>query len=398
LATFAWFHGTILKMDVALVILLIVLVNAYLIKAIGSKFRMASESYVWLMFCIHFLLSTAYMVYAANTTSDSIAYYSKTTAAVNWVELWGIGTPFIHFLAWPFASLFGLSYYATMIIFSFFGYIAVLLFYITAKENIQLKPVWHNLTGIELVFLLPNLHFWSSSLGKGSVILLGLAFFTYGLSRFNRRFIALVIGGFLTFMIRPHILFTAVVSIMLGVVLTNSGIKPYLRWFIFLAAGIIFIYISDDVLKFAETDSLDILSSSSLSHRAAELGKATTGVDIQNYRLFMKLFTFWFRPLFFDGQGLLGIIVSFENLVYLYMFFIVIKQGVMYWGDWNGWFRICLFFFLFASFALAQVTGNLGIAMRQKAQLMPFFFIIYCKAISYKYYFSKSYLQNNSIG
>jgi hypothetical protein len=267
-------------MDVALVILLIVLVNAYLIKAISNKFRIASEGYVWTMFCVHFLLSTAYMVYAANTTSDSIAYYTKTTAAVNWLELWGIGTPFIHFLAWPFASLFGLSYYATMIIFSYFGFIAVLLFYITAKENISLKPVWMNLTGIELVFLLPNLHFWSSSLGKGSVILLGLAFFTYGLSRFNRRFIAMAIGGFLTFMIRPHILFTAVVSIMLGVILTNSGIKPYLRWFIFLAAGIIFIYISDDVLKFAETDSLDILSSSSLSHRAAELGKATSALGV----------------------------------------------------------------------------------------------------------------------
>lgn len=91
--------------------------------------------------------------------------------------------------------------------------------------------------------------------------------------------------------------------------------------------------------------------------------------------------------MFFDGQGLLGIIVSFENLVYLYMFFIVIKQGVMYWGDWNGWLGYACFSFLFASFALAQVTGNLGIAMRQKAQLMPFFFIIYCKAISYKYLF-----------
>jgi hypothetical protein len=47
-------------------------------------------------------------------------------------------------------------------------------------------------------------------------------------------------------------------------------------------------------------------------------------------------------------------------------------------------FASVLFFFLFASFALAQVTGNLGIAMRQKAQLMPFFFIIFCKATTYK--------------
>ena len=41
-------------------------------------------------------------------------------------------------------------------------------------------------------------------------------------------------------------------------------------------------------------------------------------------------------------------------------------------------------FFLFGSFILAQVSGNLGIAMRQKAQVMPFFFIIFCKAMSYR--------------
>ena len=218
----------------------------------------------------------------------------------------------------------------------------------------------------------------------------GLALFTYGLSRFNRRFIPLVVGGLITFMVRPHILFTAILSVMLGVVLTSSGIKPFLRWFIFILAAVVFIYISEDVLKFTETESLDITSSSTLSHRAAELSKATTGVNIQDYGLFMRMFTFWFRPLFFDGLGILGITVSFENLLYLYMFFMVIRQGILTWKDWNGWFRICLFFFLFGSFALAQVTGNLGIAMRQKAQLMPFFFIIYFKAMSYRDYYSGS--------
>ena len=99
------------------------------------------------------------------------------------------------------------------------------------------------------------------------------------------------------------------------------------------------------------------------------------------------------RPLFFDGQGGLGILVSFENLLYVYMFYVVAKKGILYWGDWNGWFRICLFFFLFASFALAQVTGNLGIAMRQKAQLMPFFFIIFCKATTYKDHVTRRFVK-----
>jgi hypothetical protein len=378
-------------MDVFVIILLVLLFNSYFIKAMSDRHNIASERYLWTLFIVHFILSTAYMIYAAYTTSDSISYYAKTTASEQWITLWGVGTPFIHFVAWPFAGLLGLSYYATTIIFSFIGYIAVVLFYFTVRENTNTRPVWLNMGAAELLFLLPNLHFWSSSLGKGSVILMGLALFTFGLSRFNRRVLALVIGGFLTFMVRPHIFFTLIVSVMMGVILTSSGLKTYMRWLIFIVAGIVFIYISDDVLKFVDTDSLDITSSSTISHRASELSKSTTGVNIAEYGLFMKMFTFWFRPLFFDGQGALGLIVSFENLLYIYMFFVIIKEGLFSWRQWNGWIRICLFIFLFGSFALAQVTGNLGIAMRQKAQLMPFFFIIFCKVVSYKPYFSRKF-------
>lgn len=380
-------------MDVILVILLIFLITAYMIKGVANKFSVHSESYLWLIFGIHILMSVGYAVYAANTTSDSIAYFTKSSTAGSWLETWGIGTTFIQFLAWPFSNLFKLSYYSCMAIFSFFGYIAILLFYITAKENLKLEPVWMKFTVVELVFMLPNLHFWSSSLGKGSVIVLGLAIFTYGLSRFNRRLIPLLLGGFLTFMVRPHILFTVVVAVMLGIILTSGGIKNYLRWLIFIVAGVVFFYTSDTVLKFADTESLDILASSSLSHRASELSKASSGIDIQNYGLLMRMFTFWFRPLFVDGQGPVGFLVSFENMLYLYMFYVVIRKGILYWSDWNGWFRICLFFFLFASFALSQVTGNLGIAMRQKAQLMPFFFIIFCKATAYKDHITRRFVK-----
>ena len=77
-------------------------------------------------------------------------------------------------------------------------------------------------------------------------------------------------------MVRPHILLTLIMGVMLGVVMTSTGIRPYLRWLIFIAAGLVFIYVSDDVLKFADTESIDILSSSTISHRAEELSKSTT--------------------------------------------------------------------------------------------------------------------------
>ena len=381
---FNWHNGTFLKMDIIIVILFIILINAFIIKALSNNFEISSESYLWVLFIVHFLLTIAYILYAYFTASDSVNYYDKTIQSENWLAFFQTGTQFINFLAWPFVVLLGLKYYATMIVFSYFGYLAIVLFYITTKENVKLNAIWQNYTAIELLFLLPNLHFWSSSLGKGSSILFGLGLFIYGLSRFNKRIFSLLIGGLLTFFIRPHIFFTLMLSVMIGTLITSSGIKPYLKWLIFLLAMVVFIYISDDVLKFADVDSFDVTNSETIMHRATELGKSSSGVNIQEYGIAMKMFTFWFRPLFIDGQGVFGFIVSFENLLYLYMFFIFIKEGFLTWNKWNGWFRICLFIFFLGSFILAQVSGNLGIAMRQKAQFMPFFFILYCKAISYR--------------
>lgn len=186
------------------------------------------------------------------------------------------------------------------------------------------------------------------------------------------------------FMVRPHILFAILLSIMLALIVSGKKLKTYIKFLVFAAASVVFFFISDDVAEFTSVEDFNVLDSEMLSSRAAELGKSGSGVNIQNYSLPMKMFTFWFRPLFIDGQGLMGIVVSFENLIYLIMFYIILRYGVTNFKKWNGWFVIGFFVFLFASVALAQVTGNLGIAIRQKAQIMPFFFIIYLKALTYK--------------
>ncbi len=370
-------------MDVVAVLLLIVLANWLFITYITNRFLMNKTAYLWWLFAIHSLMTAAYMIYVAYSASDSVAYYNKTSNDENWFALWESGTTFIHFVAWPFIHFADLSYYATMLCFSFMGYVGIVLFYIATSENIQLPTVWNKLSLVEIVYLLPNLHFWSASLGKGSVILAGLSLCTFGLSRFDRRPFLLLLGAIIVYMVRPHILFTLLLSIMVGVLITSGGISFYLRMLVFFIAAIAFWYINDTVLQFADMDSLNVFNADSLNHRAQELGKASSGVNISEYNLFAKLFTFWFRPLFVDSGGIVGVFASVENVLYVGMFLFIIKQMWVAASVINGWFKILLIFFLLGSFILAQVSGNLGIAMRQKAQMMPFFFIIFCKMATY---------------
>ena len=369
-------------MDVIFIILFIFLLNTFFIRSIAVGTRIHSTGYLWLLFSVHFLLTLAYLLYTVDNRSDSVSYFTSSNNTSDWLSFFETGTKFVGFLAWPFINVLGLSYYAVMLLFSYLGFVAIVLFYLIAVENISLDPVFNGLSPIELLFLLPNLHFWTSSLGKGSTILFGVGLFSYGLSRFNKRITPMVLGGFVMYMLRPHILLAYVVAIIIALFTSNIGLKPVYKWMILVVAFVAFFYVSGSVLQFTDSDSLDITQSENLMHRTSELSHATSGVDIQNYNILLKLFTFWFRPLFLDQLGVMGFIVSFENAVYLFLFFLVVRMLIKNWDAYNGFFRVSLFMFLIASIILAQVSGNLGIALRQKTQIMPFLFILYCKSLT----------------
>ncbi len=371
-------------MDIFLVLIVISLLNLVVFGVINNANQNISKPYLWTLYIVHMCLSLVYFIYAGITTSDSIAYYKVSSNSQDWLIFFQTGSPFIRFLAWPFSNLMQLSYYAVMLLFSYFGFLGILFFYVAAKENILLQKKVYNLTPLEWIFLLPNIHFWSASLGKGSVMILGIGLFINGLSRFNYRIIYILVGAFIIYFTRPHILFTSIAGILIALLLTRTGINKVVKFFLILVAFIGIYNLTDKVLEFTDTDSINILNSSSIAHKAQELSKSTSGVDLSDYNPLTKILTFWYRPLFFDAPGLMGVLVSFENILLIIFSFSIAKVVVLKWRYFNGWFLICGFAFLLGSFALAQVSGNLGIALRQKAQLMPLFYIIYAKCVEYK--------------
>ena len=106
-----------------------------------------------------------------------------------------------------------------------------------------------------------------------------------------------------------------------------------------------------------------------------------------SYPLPLKFFTFWFRPLFFDAPGILGLITSVENLMYLLLFFKILKKDfITFIKNSTVVVKMSLVVFLLSSFAMTFVMSNLGIIMRQKSMVMYFaFFVIYYYLAQKKY-------------
>jgi hypothetical protein len=302
-----------------------------------------------------------------------VGYFGRAVrkyAGDNWLDYFGVSTKFIDFISFFLVNRLALTYESSMLLFSWLGFLGFILFYIFLKERIITVPKLFGFNAILLLLFLPNPHFWSSSLGKGSLIFFGFGLFFFAINKPGPRLWALLIGGWIIFQIRPHIFYVIVIAVVLGYTFSTKGVAIGYRVVILLAAGFLLFYIYEDILQLTGLDD-DSIMDPLISHRASELSKATSGIDITNYSILEKLFAFWFRPLFFDAPGILGYIVSFENLFYLIFFARLLRpSGFRFLWASDAITKTSFLTFIGVSFALAQISGNLGLALRQKSQVM----------------------------
>lgn len=341
------------------------------------------------LFFYHLVLSTTYYLYALFNPSDSITYYSKVNTSVKgdaWFDYYGTSTTFIEWVGFPFIKYLGFNYEAMMALFALFGFIGFLLFYtfFYEKQRTEVKLYGYNL--LHLFFLLPNLHFWSASFGKGALIFMGIGLFFYSLNNPLKRWSGLLVGGLIVYHVRPHVMMVILVALLIGFVFSTKGLSLGLKFLMIVLASSALFFIYSDILTLVGIDQgQELTQGLNLSHRASELTKATSGVDITNYSLPLQLFTFLYRPLFFDAPGLLGLIVSFENVFLLLItLYFIFKGGLKYIFISNFLVKTAFFSFIAVSIALAQIAGNLGLAIRQKSQVMLLFLFVILRYLDEK--------------
>jgi hypothetical protein len=334
-----------------------------------------------ILFFYHLFFGVSYYIYALFNPSDSHKYYSwPQDINKSWLDFFGTETTFINFFSYPFINGLGFSYEMMMLLFAWIGFMGFVLAYLFFKENISLKViVFKRVDLLTLILFLPNMHFWTSSLGKGAPIFFGIMLFAYAITKFKERVYLLIICSILVFFIRPHIFLLLAIGAIIGFL----SVKDQVEWRKkILVCGIFLVSIlllQEQILSVVNLNASANLWQDFIaftSKRSAALAYAGSGVNMAGYSLPEKFFTFWFRPLFFDAPGILGILVSIENLIYLLLirkifkinFINVIKNAPLS-------VKMSLVLFLLTSFAMTFVMSNLGIIIRQKSMIMYFFIL-----------------------
>ncbi|MDT0649631.1 hypothetical protein [Autumnicola edwardsiae] len=376
---------------VLFLILLFFGVNQMIFGVYKRKHKFFSTKKMNLLFLYHLIFYGVYTWYAYNNPSDSKGYYNNISShAGSWVELFGTDTHFIHFVGYPF-YLIGFNYDMIMVTFAWLGYLGFMYAYLFIREKIPIQiTVFKSINLLNLILFFPNMHFWTVSFGKGSLIFFGLMMFTYAIIKPQKRLFLLILSSIIIFHIRPHVFFFVAIGAALGYMSGKEKIPLWQKagvFFVMLGAVVILKDTILGVMGLQNSDNLIEDFQAASAKNAEDLSSAGSGVDMSSYPLPLKLFTFWFRPLFIDAPSALGLVISVENLIYLLLFIKILKKDfIKFIRKSPSIVKMSFVVFFTTSFAMTFVMSNLGIIIRQKSMVMYYiFFVIYYYLAEKKY-------------
>lgn len=339
----------------------------------------------------HLFFSLFFTYYILNFGGDSQGYWRFGMEQVkiidpDWMKYFGEGTTFILWLCYFPSQVLGLSYVTGNILFGFLGFMGIRYIFIMVVE---LFPTNHSVLNIPLfplIFYFPNLHFWSSGVGKDSVAFWGIALFLFGIQNYRSRWWMAIVALFFVYFTRPHMGQALIAGAGIAILLGTEIKKEYKYILGALALYFAFSLMDSTLAALKLTDfsleSMEAFSESKVSNlNNARVG---SGVDISSYSWPMKLFTYMFRPLFFDAHNIMAFMSSFENALYLWLSFFIYRN----WTpeairDMPVFIKAGMITFVPVTLAFMNALSNLGIVMRMKNMTMIYFLLFCFFLISY---------------
>jgi hypothetical protein len=344
-------------------------------------------SYLWVF---HLFIAIVFYLYVNANGGDARNYWFTVKYFVNKYLTdylaQGLGTNFMYVINYFPSKILGLSFLAGSIIYAFLGYLAFIFYYILFKKYIRYNFKFFGIYVFPAILFLPNLHFWTAGVGKDTLLFFCISLFFYGILDYKKNLGKILFALVLSYFVRPHITLFLIFSTGLALIFSGK-LKLYQKIFFFIIFAAIVAVLINPLIAFLNLEELDSESVSNFSNTSVKnLSKDNTGssVDISGYPLPLKIFTFLFRPLFFDASGILGLVASLENLILFILTFKffklnpykMFKRGTML-------FKNMMLFLIMGSISFSLILGNLGIMLRQKNMFMPSLIFIILWSVSY---------------
>ncbi len=363
---------------------------------ISAKRMLNSRILPWALFVYHLFFTLVYWHYTLSHPADSKGYFRSIGKEIPLRA----GTQFIEWTVNRLDTVFSASYLDYFFLFQLAGFLGICVLYRIFKEILLFPTSKRTKQLLLLLVFLPNLHFWTTAIGKDSLIFLGITLVVWGLIEYRTRIPALFSGLVLVYFVRPHVAGFLVMAVLMAL-LWGPGVN--IRWRIMgtvIVTGI-FLYILPLIQDFLGLDEVTTKSVTGyLETRQGYNLEGGSSVDIRGYPLPLKILTYLYRPFFFDARGIMGLIVSVENVLYFLMTVIAVSRtlwSVLWRYKFSFFMRFNFFFFLIGTLVFSMSIANTGIAIRQKTMLMPSFMVLAVTVYAIKQYYAGQKSRENPV-
>jgi hypothetical protein len=300
------------------------------------------------------------------------------------------GTNFIRFLNGIVYTVIGPSRLGGFLVFSWFGFLGLFLFY---RAFVMSVHAGRRLTYARLVFFLPSLLFWPSSIGKESFMTLALGVAAFGgacilTERPWRGVLYAGLGLWLAQVVRPHVAGLMALAIAGAFILRPAAVKhrelaPIAKGFavaMLAVLALVLVIRTDQFLRDSNVDTTGGLGGTlqAITQRSSTGGSTFRPSVLDSpLRAPLAVGTVLFRPILTEAHNAQALAAALEGTFLLILSVIRWRWIVYAVRSMRTIPYVAFAFFYSAGFIIAfSSVANFGILVRQRVQLLPLYLVL----------------------
>ncbi|MFL5799994.1 MAG: glycosyltransferase family 39 protein [Actinomycetota bacterium] len=299
------------------------------------------------------------------------------------------GTPFVNWTTGILFAIIGSTLLGGFVVHSALAFVGGWFFY--KAFRLAFPEGDHRLFAV-LIFFLPSMWYWPSSLGKDSLVVMFLGLAVYGFARWFhgellRGSVPAVVGLAGAFMVRPPIATALVVAATAAYLLRptrrHSPHVTLLSWLVIvpLLSGIAFFTITHTATYLGNSNAIEAFQ----ANRSTEFNTGESGSNftppnaLSPTGLPAAVVTANFRPFAWEAGGLFPKLTSLEGV---FLALLILARWRQIWRGIRRWRDNAMVLFAGAAFLAFSVIlsslSNFGLLARQRTQVLPFMFMLIC--------------------
>lgn len=297
-----------------------------------------------------------------------------------------VGTGFVFVVTGVVYAVIGPTVLGGFLVFAWMGFLGLYLLYRAFSIGF---PAGRRRRYAALLFFLPSMMFWSSTIGKEAWMTLTLGLIAYGTARLlqhGRGAVVALAAGFVgSAMVRPHITLLAFAGTSAAFLLRRNRREALVTptklagVAVLVVAGVLIV---GQVERFLGIDRLDRRSIEAVLAQTASNTESFEGSRVRptlpSLGTFPKaVVTVLFRPFPYEARNIPQLVASVEGLALLGLFVVAARRILSLPRLGIRW-PYLVFAAVFSLFFVLSFSsfGNLGLLARERVQVLPFALVL----------------------